>query len=1006
MLKSIFCWFKSKKIKAIDLIFIVFLLMSYITFKALDSSLWLDGFNANLNIKNGYASFVNKSGDMYVVESGKQRMLKIKNDRVVLTIGEEDEKTFGQIENVTASDDDENIYVQGITWDESGYLLSKETISKYSANGRYLKTLYTADYQGQIERKPKIFNLRYFNGNVEFIRADEQGFEYVQVGCEGTDCENVFVKSRYEFEGAIDLIKDYSISSKTGNIYAVDKRGKILVANDQGISTYQDLDPQVYPNCVAVGSDESVYFTDLKTSSISKIYPKTHEIEEVISKKSLYGEQDVEPNRNLIQTVAVNKVEFGNGQRNDVISTIIDENVIYSMTIDGKVLKNTSCFRKAYLYFVSELSAHIAMIICIVSGIYLFMRLVFCLLFNRFKISKFIFIELVIIITTSMVSLVILPLVMPAMRSIFEKDLQDKLSSISKIAAKTLDAEKISRIKSASDFMNDEYKILSDQIRAVTAGSGYIDSRMGAELDTFVDGVATILIFQDLSTGAYYPVSDETSKELEVIYENKQSEAYRVETFEGPFLISRSPIFNADGDVVAVISITKDALVIEEQLSEIINMTVIKILCFLMFAAFFVNELIAFLESKSKYKLKIQQKMGSGEVVLPTHILRLANVAFSISINLSAIFLPMYTLSFYSEKLGIPKMLAGSIPLSINILFTTLAPLISIKLFKRLGFKKLTLFGAICSISSNVILSFANSYYLMTFALLINGLGFGLLINVKRNYLASLDEKSNEEAVTECLSGRSSGVFMGTIIGAVLYSFLEYGQVFLAAAFADIVSLMFCLFLCKTYVAPKFENIEGKQKTNIIKFLRSKQVLAFIFLIVVVWGIIFGFSDYYIPIYGDAMSLYEEQTSIMMAAVSFSAVFFGASVTSFAIKKFKENAIYVAMILSFLAMFLLANFNNLNIFIVGLLILGVAYSFGENAAANNMLKMKDAQKYEIPKLLSIFDLSLGIGNVVGPMLFGMMIEAGLKQSMFIFVGVAVLLMFIYKVFFAPKNKAV
>lgn len=1004
MLKSIFCWFKSKKIKTIDLIFIVFLLISYITFKALDSNLWLDGFNTNLNVKNGYASFVNKSGDMYVVESGKQRVLKIKNDRVVWTIGEADEKHFGQIENVTASDDDENIYVQGITWDESGYLLSKETINQYSANGEYLKTLYTADYKGQLERKPKIFNLRYFNGSVECIRADEQGFEYVQLGKE-SDGENVSVKSRYEFEGAIDLIKDYSVSSKTGNIYAVDKRGKILVANDQGISTYQDLDPQVYPNCVAVGSDESVYFTDLKTSSISKIYPKTHEIEEVLSKKSLYGEQDLEPNRNLLQIVAVNNVEFGDGQRSDVISTIIDENVIYSMTMDGKILKNTSYFKKGIVYFVSELSAYIAIIICIISGIYVFMRLIFCLLFNRFKISKFIAIELVIIITTSMVSLVILPLVMPAMRSIFEKDLQDKLSSISKIAAKTLDAEKISNIKSASDFMNEEYKFLSDQIRAVTAGSEYIDSRMGAELDTFVDGVATILIFQDLSTGAYYPVSDETSKKLEYIYENKQSEAYRVETFEGPFLISRSPIFNSDGDVVAVISITKDALVIEEQLNEIINMITIKILCFLIFAAFFVNELIALLESKSKYKLKLQQ-MGSGEVVLPTHILRLANVAFSISINLSAIFLPMYTLSFYSEELGIPKMLAGSIPLSINILFTTLAPLISIKLFKRLGFKKLTLFGAICSISSNVILALANSYYIMTFALLINGLGFGLLINVKRNYLASLDEKSNEEAVTECLSGRSSGVFMGTIIGAVLYSFLEYGQVFLAAAFADIVSLMFCLFLCKTYVAPKFENTEGKQKTNIIKFLLSKQVFVFILLIVVVWGIISGFSNYYIPIYGDAMSLYEEQTSIMMAAVSFSAVFFGASITSLTMKKFKENAIYAAMILSFVAMFLLANFNNLSIFIVGLLILGVAYSFGENAAANNILKMKDAQKYETQKIFSIFDLSLGIGNVIGPMLFGMMIEAGLNQSILIFVGVAVALMFMYKVLFAPKSKAV
>ncbi len=1006
MLKSMFFWFKSKKIKAIDLIFIVFLLVSYIAFKALDSSLWLDGLNTNLNIKNGYVSFVNKSGDMYVVESGKQRVLKIKNDRVVWTIGEEDELPFSQIENVAVSDDDENIYVQGITWDDSGYLLSKETINEYSANGEYLKTLYTADYEGQTERKPKIFNLTYFNGNVEFIRADDLGFEYVQFGGEGTDCENLVIKLRYEFEGAIDLIKDYSISSKTGNIYAVDKRGKILVANDQGVSTYQDLNPSVYPNGVAVGSDESVYFTDLKTSSISKIYPKTHEIEEVFSKKSLYGEHDLEPNRNLLQTVAVNNVEFGDGQRSDVISTIIDENVIYSMTTDGKILKNTSCFKKEFVYFVSELSAYIAMIICIISGIYLSARLVFCLLFNRFKISKFITIELVIIITTCMVALVILPLVMPAMRSIFEKDLQDKLSSISKIAAKTLDAEKISSIKSASDFMNDEYKILSDQIRAVTAGSEYIDSRMGAELDTFVDGVATILIFQDLSTGAYYPLSYETGKKIEYIYENKQSEAYRVETFEGPFLISRSPIFNADGDVVAVISITKDALVIEEQLNEIINMTVIKILCFLIFAAFFVNELIAFLESKSKYKLKIWQREESSGVVLPTHILRLANVAFSISINLSAIFLPMYTLSFYSEELGIPKMLAGSIPLSINILFTTLAPLISIKLFKRLGFKKLTLFGVICSISSNVVLSFASSYYLMTFALLVNGLGFGLLINVKRNYLASLDEKSNEEAVTECLSGRSSGVFMGTIIGAVLYSFLEYGQVFLAAAFADIVSLMFCLFLCKTYVAPKFENIKGKQQTNIIKFLLSKQVLVFIALVVVVWGIISGFSDYYVPIYGEAMSLYEEQTSIMMAAVSLSAVFFGSSITSLAMKKFKENAIYAAMILSFLAILLLANFNNLNIFIIGLLILGVAYSFGENAAANNMLKMKNAQKYEIQKIFSIFDLSLGIGNVIGPMLFGMMIEAGFKQTMWIFVGVAIVLMFIYKIFFEAKSKTI
>ena len=988
MLKSIFGWFKCKKIRAIDLIFIVVLTLSYITFKALDSNLWLEGINTDLKVKQGYNSFTSEHGDMYVIESGKRRLLKIENDQVICAIGEKNEVFFNQIENV-AIDDDKNIYCQGIKWDESGYLISGETINKYNSNGQYLDTIYAEVYIEQLERKPKIFNLTYFNGNIEFIRADDLGFEYVQLDGQ-SDCENLTIKSRYEFEGAIDLIKDYSVSSKTGNIYAVDKRGKILLANDQGVSIYQDLGPNVYPNDVAVGSDESVYFTDLKTSSISRIYPD-HSVQKLF-------------NANGISIVKVQNMTFEDGRKSDVISTIIDEGSMCSITENGNILKNSNCFKKAPSYLLPQLGAYITCIFCAISGIYLFIRFVICLLFNKFEISTFIKVELVILITTVLVALVILPLVMPTVNSIFEKDLEDKLLFSSRITAQILDAEKISSIKSSSDFMNDEYATLSEQIRSVTAGSGRSDSRMGAELETFVDGVATILIFQDLSTGAYYPLSSDAAKKLESIYESKQSISERADTFEGTFLTSKSPIFNSDGEVVAVISITKDATIVEEQLRELINVTLIKIMCFLVFAAFFVNELIAFLVSKSKYNLKIHQP-GSGEVVLPTHILRLANVFFSISINLSAIFLPMYTLSFYSEKLGIPKMLAGSIPLSINILFTALAPLISMRLFKKLGFKKLTLFGAICSISSNVMLSFANSYYLMMFALLVNGLGFGLLVNIKRNYLASLDEKSNEEANMDCLAGRKSGVFLGTIIGAVLYSFLSYGQVFLAAVFVDIISLMFCLFICKTYVEPKFENVKKTQKANVIEFFLSKQVLAFIMLIVIDWGIISGFSDYYVPIYGSFMDLYEEQTSILMAAVSIFSVFFGSSITSIVIKKFKENAIYFAFTLSVFSMLILVNFDNLHIFTVGLLILGIAYSFGENVALNNMLKMKNASKYEIQKIFSIFDLCLGIGTVAGPIIFGMMMgEVGLMKSIWSFCFVVVVLILIYKIFFESKSK--
>ena len=1026
--KTIFYWLKSKRIRVIDTVFVVCLLSSYLLFKATDINLNLD-FNYTVALESGYAACMGKHGNSYIIDNGKNRLLRIKDKKVIWSIGEEDDKKFDQIENVAVDQDSENIYLHGLRWNDSGYLVSKETIAQYDSNGKYLKTLYTADYEDSEERKSKIFGLRFVDQDLEFIRADEQGFEHVKLVDKDSaeedeeeededeeekeknsdsDDKKAVVKSKYKFEDAIDLIRDYTIYQDGEAIYLTDKRGKIFVAKNREIQPYIEFDPTVEASGVSVGSDESLYFTDLRTSSINRI-SKDKKIEKIIDKEDVFSNANLPPNKGLVFLVKVDNVTFQDGQSDDVISAIYDGNVFYARTTGGKVLYNDSKFSQGEKYFVLETIADVSLIICILSGLYVFTRVAFILIFNKFKFGALFKIEIIVILTTILISACILPLTLPTIYSVYEKYILDKLSTVSQIASNNLDADKIRKINCATDFMSEDYRDLVAQIRIMTQGNEYIDSRMGASLESFVDETAIIMAYQDLSTGSYHPMDYGASQELKWVYENKKPKTIYVTNSEGHFIVARSPIFDSDGEVVAAISITKDASIIQNQLSETIIQVVIHVISLVIFITFVVNEAIAYLDQRAKYKRRLASgRKLRGAAALPIHSLRLSNVVFSTSINLSSIFLPIYTLTFYSKELGIPKMLAGSIPLSINTMFITIVPVFAWRIFSKLGFRKVMIISGLCLIGSNILLALTSSYYLMTLALLINGFSYSLLIESKASYAKSSDEETAESIDFMCGSGENSGQFLGTIIGAFLYSFLEYREVFLSSAAIGVISLIFCIYFCVTYVKPKIEASKNKKKSTnkltTLKFIMSKRIFLYIISVIIGWGIISKFADYYIPIYGDRMNLYEEQTSILMAITSFGSVFLGAYITKISIRKFKSNAITVAMFLSFISMVLLSQFNNLNIFTISLFILGIAYSFGTNAAKTAFIEMGSAQEFDEDKTEGIFNLFLAFGTTASSTLFGMMIDESHNLDVWMFIGISITLILIFKLLCRKKEK--
>ncbi len=994
-------WLKEKKIRAIDIIFAILLLLSYIACSVFGFFVNLD-FNFDVNIEAGYFAVLDKKGNFYVVDRSQERLLKIQNNKVEWEITNAIKQKVNQIEDVFV-DDDDNIYIHGLDWDDSGFLLDNEFILKYGPDGKYIDTIYTLSYDGgEKEDKPRLFNLRCVDGNIEGVKLDDSGFETIRIASK----KEATLKSRYNFDQAITFIQSIVVSPNTDKIYMVDKRGKILCADKEGIHTYYNFKDKAVPYDLVVGSDETIYFTDLLSRAVNKI-SASKEIEEVFSQQSVFKDVTMDKNQGLVLNTTVKSVEFADGRKQDVICSVFDVGTLYAVKQDGEVICNQKSFSPETQYFAKQIFKMVAPFVFTLCLLTFSVRLILVLVFNKFKFKLLFLIETIIILTTIVGALVILPIIIPTITDISTRGMENQLLSVADITSKSIDVQQLSNINKISDFMNDDYKAVLHKINLATLRYSN-DSKliMSGAVEKYTDDVAVAIAYPNLRIGAYYPLNYFEANELKKIYETKKRSINKVEISTGHYLLARSPVLNSKGEVVACICVAKELAVIEKTIEAVVEQVVINLLASIIVGIFCVNEVIAFAEKNKEYKQN-KKCLVDGNVIFPYHILRLSNVVFSMSINMSSVFLPMYIWSFYSAKVGISRVFAATIPLSINVAFILLASTLSLNIFEKFGFRKILIFAACCSLSSNVILATTNSYYIMAIALLMNGLGFGLLIESKRSYLASLTYRERYDVEIFCASGEGSGKFFGIFMGGFLASILSYNQVFWMSVFIDIIAFIFCIYFCKTYVESKINSSDNKLKMGTLKFLVSREVLPYIIVIPMMWGILLGFAGYYIPIYGALIDFYENETSIALALVSCSVVFFATNITKFAIKKFNKNAIYVAILVALFAILLLICFNqdhiNVGVFVVALLILGTAYSFGTNVGRYKFLTMDIVKEYGENRAQSIYNLFVGLGMAASSILFGWMLSMGIVSIIWKFALVCVILMAIYKIVFDRKK---
>lgn len=1003
-LKKSFDWLRTRKIRAFDIVLIVLLFTSYMVSVLLGFDITLN-LDFNIKIESGYFCISDKQGGVYVIDKGQKRLFKVKDHKVEWEMSVDKEEKICQIENVIVGDDG-SVYIYETKWDDTGWLLNNELIKKYGADGKYIETKYTISYDENNKKdRPTLFDLKIVDDHLECIRLNDHGFELFKIVN-----DEAVVKSHYLFDDALHLIQ-YITVSPTNNIYMADRRGKVLCVDEKGnIYTYCDLKDEVVPNDLSVESDESIYFTDLRSKSVNIIY-HNKETEEVFSTANM---SEDETNKNLIFYVSANRVTFEDGTEQDVLCTIIDYERLYVVKQDGEVLYNQCSFEPGEKLFTLHIISFLISAIITLCAVMLAIRLIYIVLFNGFKLRLLFFIEIIIVATTIVILIATLPLTLSATYDAYFGGMSQEVITMAETAAKTIDPEKLRNLNKSSDVMGDDYKYVLEKMKIATFDyDGSEQPTRGGTVERIIDNIAFDVIYSHMRTGTFVPTDDSIKKEIMEVYETKKSMVINIKTIIGEYIIARSPVIDSNGEVVGCVCIQQNAEQIRNEYNSIIQKISADWIVVIILLILILNEVIAFIQSRKEYKEKIKDKqyLGTGERVFPHHIIRLSTAIFSMSINISAGFLPVYALSFHSQYLsdkGISTIFAASLPLSINTAFIFLSSVLSLSVFAKFGFKKVIIFAVCCSLLSDIMLTQASVYSTLVFALALNGLGYGLLSESKRSYLSKLSYDELNRVQIFCSSGAGSGQLFGLLIGGFLAITFRYNDIFWMAVLIDIVALGFCIYFCKTYVGgrPAIKRVGRTFRMSTLKFLAYKKNLVYLTVIPFIWGIIAGFAGYYIPIFGSTYNLYKSQISALLCCAGIFAVFFASSMTKVVIEKFGTNSIYVAILTALSGMLMIVYFDYRALsLILSVLVLGVAYSFGLGSFRYKFRQLHQIKEYGENRAQSIYTLFCTIGIFMSPQLFGYMVEQGTVRCMWWFAIIVVAIMFLYKIVFDRKKNA-
>lgn len=420
-------------------------------------------------------------------------------------------------------------------------------------------------------------------------------------------------------------------------------------------------------------------------------------------------------------------------------------------------------------------------------------------------------------------------------------------------------------------------------------------------------------------------------------------------------------------------------------------------------------ELLILISNYFEFQLKsVKQK-----ITIHYGIMRPAAFLFLFGIDLSMSFLPLHMESLYMPIFGFSKDTVMGLPISVEFFFVGISILIAGVWLDKKGWHQPFMAGLILAICGILYSWLAPDAVHFILSRAVVGLGYGLSLMASQGFVITYsDQKSKAQGLANLFAGIYAGSICGNATGAIMAEWLGYTPVFLAGAFILIAVVGYALLFMRQGMKRKVQRIRAKTDTarlkfgHVVNFVSNRSILGLMLFSSLPAAIaVIGFLNYFSPIYLKGLGVSQSTIGQILMIYGICLIYFGPFISRYVdASQNKVLYIFTGCILGSFALLIFMVMDGIPAAILAVLLLGFSSSLVLASQSAYALKLNVTKELGEGKAIAIFRSTSRIGQMLGPIVFSMVIVATNTQTGITYLGAAYLVMAFLFILVAQSDK--
>ncbi|MBQ3565561.1 MAG: MFS transporter [Oscillospiraceae bacterium] len=942
-------------------------------------------------IDNYYTATVGEDGYRYISANEKQAVIKMNADGVIQNkidgFSYHGGDSYSEA-NQICTDTKGNVYIADLEWSDAGFTVAKERILMYNKYGIFEKEILCMDYSESPAQKTRIMGLHSVGDEISFL----------YMNTESVDVYKSVSGSKAELDATIpysdvSTIQESILGEDGKTVYFTDKFCNVCSLSADGVKTVimdaKTTPDYTVPYRLSSQKNGEIFVTDIGNACVYRI-SADNQTECIVTL------ENTDLNR-------ITNIHLADGK----ILLIFTDRVSEVDLTTGELTDWSTCETAGSLsaiWYAVYIVQALCLLTGLVSAVYLIIQVV-KRLYSMGYVNKWKF-PIIGTCGILMAAAIVIPTVLTSFRELYFSSYQNETHLISKIAADTIDAENLEKIRTPEDYGSPAYRQLREEAENVINREYTYGENIYLNIIKLNDNRAYAMFYLDDSIGGYYPLSEYEHDMLAEVYRTGETgHTDDAADATGSYTYVLSPVFNKSGQVAGVVEVGMDLNAMHQDINDIMTDIIITLAMLIVICVFLMNEAVSFVQNRSEYRAA--ERSNAIKERVPMHELRIMTMLCFTALNMPTSFMPVYLESMHYEGLFFSQTQCGTIPLTVNFALMAVMALFCAPIARKFSFRNTAAAGALISMLGDIALSMNNFYAALT-GLILNGLGLGLILNILTICVSGFKTEAEKNKGFAITTGASlSGMLCGTVIGANLAKYIGEEKMFWCSAALWIVELIICMRVGKhfnEYVAMPPQQTDDKNGMHWYQFIRKPSILGFVILVEFPAAVMACFCSYFVPIFADSIGMNEVRTSLIVVVNSLSGALASVLFTDALLRKMGRNAMYFICAIVAGAILLFAWTKSLVTLIIAMIVFGVAESVGVPARSTCYCMDKNSVRYGEDKAMGVYNFSDNAGNSAGTSLFGALLTLGTTTGLSIIAAGATGLMAVYRVLFHRSSK--